>query len=151
MSGRGSDRSATDCVEMNMQTDDHASGEDDYEFPISPSQNESSLLETTVVNQSGKHPSDTYSHVRNDGTDGYCSPEDELAQRQIYCDGIRRTTLMIKKANDDIQMTEHYRKQLGSNNDVILDELLSKKAQDLINQRNGLEEQVREYGVCPID
>ncbi|GIY15882.1 hypothetical protein CDAR_569411, partial [Caerostris darwini] len=57
---------------------------------------------------------------------------------------------MIKKANDDIQMTEQYRKQLGSNNDVLLDELLSKKAQDLINQRNGLEEQVREYGVCPI-
>ncbi|GIY11926.1 hypothetical protein CDAR_525551, partial [Caerostris darwini] len=33
---------------------------------------------------------------------------------------------------------------------LVFDELLEKKVQDLINQRNGLEEQVRQYGVCPI-
>ncbi|GIY69023.1 hypothetical protein CDAR_509691, partial [Caerostris darwini] len=46
MSGRGSDRIDSDSVEMDMQTDGNASGEDEnYESPISPSQQESSLAE----------------------------------------------------------------------------------------------------------
>ncbi|GIY96387.1 hypothetical protein CEXT_510101 [Caerostris extrusa] len=72
-------------------------------------------------------------------------------QRQIYCDGIRQTTAILKKAIEDIAMTEKFRKDLGSNSDVMLDDLLAKKVKDLTHQRNGLEEQVREYGICPID
>ncbi|GIX96815.1 hypothetical protein CDAR_568081, partial [Caerostris darwini] len=78
------------------------------------------------------------------------STDDELTQRQIFCDGIRQSTANLKKANEDIAMTEHFRMKLGSNSDVILDDLLAKKVQDLTSQRNGLEEQVRHYGVCPI-
>ncbi|GIY97520.1 hypothetical protein CEXT_368691, partial [Caerostris extrusa] len=97
--------------------------------------------------------------VCDDGEDGLrerrgCSPfrepprpqpvdlstdESISAQKSIVTEFAR--LLLYLKAIADIARTERFRKDLGSNSDVILDDLLEKKIQDLVHQRNGLEEQ----------
>ncbi|GIX91331.1 hypothetical protein CEXT_203471 [Caerostris extrusa] len=61
-----------------------------------------------------------------------------LTQPQINCEGLRRTTALLKKATSDLVMTIKYWEDLGHNSDTDLDKTMERKSNELTNQKKGL-------------
>ncbi|GIY53412.1 hypothetical protein CDAR_39881, partial [Caerostris darwini] len=107
LSGRG------DPEDVSMQSDSQTSSEDDtYESPISPSQNDGGLPETTAVHQPGEHPRDT-KIVGNFVAENYAALKrfmtlkdsiDHLGMQITHCTKGNEITIATQIASQKIEM-----------------------------------------------